>query len=33
MDLQTSMSDAFSFDANAFAQAITMNMNEQELGD
>ncbi|MEE0383143.1 ABC transporter ATP-binding protein/permease [Amedibacillus dolichus] len=33
MDLQTSMSDAFSFDANAFAQAITMNMNEQELGE
>ena len=33
MDLQTSMSEAFSFDANAFAQAITMNMNEQELGE
>ena len=33
MDLQTSMSDAFSFDANAFVQAITMNMNEQELGE
>ena len=33
MDLQTSRSDAFSFDANAFAQAITMNMNEQELGE
>ena len=31
--LQASMSDAFSFDANAFAQAITMNMNEQELGE